>query len=453
MNRVCSGFVSFLAAAVGALAQAPASDATPLAKLLDRWVDERFVADAGHLRVEIAAAVAAAKLDLHGVEQIVRAPRASYPQPLAAPGKVAQLPLRCDHVDYDTSFFLYIPKSYDQARAWPLALIGHGGNSEMTQQRAEATARSYLAAFVAAAEAKGFVIAAPATARGWGPIGNSILLSLISKLQRDLHLDADRIYVTGHSMGGHLSWRSGIYLADRWGAVAPMSGGYDYVANELVVPLFNVPGYATHGKDEPYQIADFNRKIRGWMEQQRYPWRIVEKSGGHEIFADEVPKVFEFFAAHPRNLYPERIAILTAGPYETRGEAKKPRWDKEHTWHAQRPVMSETTHWARVFALPAGTPAERHLQRALIERRGRSEVVVTSKHVPRLRLYLHPSQFDLEAPLTVMVNGKAREVTPVCGLDVMLDLVREFDDRARVFHGYVDVAIDSDLEVPLPRGE
>jgi hypothetical protein len=69
------------------------------------------------------------------------------------------------------------------------------------------------------------------------------------------------------------------------------------------------------------------------------------------------------------------------------------------------------------------------LQRAWIERRRRRDVAVTCKHLPNLRLYLHPSHFDLEAPLRVTVNGRVREVAIVRGLDVLLDLVREFDDR------------------------
>ncbi len=48
-------------------------------------------------------------------------------------------------------------------------------------------------------------------------------------------------------MGGHLSWRSGLWMADRWGAVSPMSGGYDYVKDKQIYVLVNVPGYATFG--------------------------------------------------------------------------------------------------------------------------------------------------------------------------------------------------------------
>ena len=53
-------------------------------------------------------------------------------------------------------------------------------------------------------------------------------------------VDPDRVYVTGQSMGGHMSWRCGIAFPDRFAAIGPQSGGYDYVANQQVFRLFKI---------------------------------------------------------------------------------------------------------------------------------------------------------------------------------------------------------------------
>jgi hypothetical protein len=60
---------------------------------------------------------------------------------------------------------------------------------------------------------------------------------------------------------------------------------------------------------------------------------------------------------------------------------------------------------------------------------------------------------DFGKDVTIVANGKvvfAGRVT--ADLATMLQLVREFDDRGRVFHAAVDVAIDGDQTVPEPRG-
>jgi hypothetical protein len=32
----------------------------------------------------------------------------------------------------------------------------------------------------------------------------------------------------------------------------------------------------------------------------------------------------------------------------------------------------------------------------------------------------------------------------------MMELIREFDDRGRLFHGFVDLTVDTDMPVPDP---
>src|SRR5262249_13376007 len=153
------------------------------------------------------------------VEKLLRQGRAGY-EKFAEPGKLLFLgPLECDHVDYKTRYFLYVPKSYDPAKASPLLLVGHGGNGAMSADYAKRAAQGGIRPWLPVADKHGMILAAPLTERGWGWIGDSIVLSLRSKLQRQFHVDPDRVCLTGHSMGGHLSWRSGIFMPDRWAGV------------------------------------------------------------------------------------------------------------------------------------------------------------------------------------------------------------------------------------------
>ena len=362
------------------------------------------------------------------------------------------LPLECEHVDHRVAYLAYLPRAYAARRAWPLVVIGHGGSATRDLAFGAWAAREGVEPYwLEAAEAHGFILVAPLTDRGWGAIGNSILFSTISRATREYHIDPDRIHVTGHSMGGHLAWRCGINFADRWGAVSPMSGGYDFVADRQVENLYNVPGYATWGTYEPFRIAEYNRTICAYMEANDYPWVHAECDGGHEIFPAEIPRVAQFFRDHPRNLYRAAVRVRAGGPLEFAIAERHPEWPHATTWRPGRPIPVSTCHWLRLSPLPADTPADAAVQQVRAAYRGGNAFEITSVNAQRLRILLHPAMVDFARDIAVTVNGAmsfAGRVRP--DLATMLGLVREFDDRGRVFHAAIDVEIPPELRRGAP---
>ena len=417
---------------------------------LDTWLDKRFE----NAPIEpLLKSLADAKLDPAAVEKLLREGRAVYADAPQPAGKLTgDVKLDCDHVDHSVKYFIYVPKAYEPKKAWPLVIVGHGGSSARDLAFGARAALGGMNPFwFEAAEAGGLLIVAPLSDRGWGSIGNSILFSAISKVSRDYHVDPDRLYITGHSMGGHLTWRSGISLADRWGAISPMSGGYDYVKDKQVFNLYNVPGFATWGAQEPYQINEFNRTIKTWMADHAFPWTNTECAGGHQIFPAEVPKVAKFFLDNPRNLYRDKVYGRAGGPLEFNTPDKNAQWNKEHAWTKGRPIPASTFHWVRFVPLPAETAVDKSLQQAWAVNQGGNRFELTTSNVRTMKLYLHPRMVDFAKNVVVMVNGKKlvdKKVSP--DLKTMLQLVREFDDRGRIFHAVVELEIADDGEVPEP---
>jgi hypothetical protein len=480
INRTLPTSLIFALFLLGAAApQPPALAAQPdsktaLRKELDAYLDGRWLPkeEADKATADMLRRFKDAGCTVDDVEQMIRAGRTEYPKKLECKVLKVQtgakkggkkhdyaflaLPIECEHVDYKTTAFLYIPKSYDPAKPTALLLVGHGGNAlTMTVQYATQAMLGGVIPWVSVVEKKNIVLAAPLSQRGWMMIGNSILLSTISRLQRQLNIDPDRIYVTGHSMGGHLSWRSGIYLGDRWGAVSPMSGGYDYVADKQIFPLVNVPGYATFGTNDIYHINDYDRKMGRWMNEHGFDWKVVEKPGGHEIFSDELPRAADFLLAHPRNIYRSKVFGLGGTSLVYDDPEKKKEWRHEHTWNAERPIQRSTFHWLRMYALPKDTPPDKATQRVWAENLGDNHFKITSQNARRVRIYLHPKMVDFSKPIEVTANGRTafnERVTPK--VRTMLELVREFDDRGRIFHAAIDVDIPTDAaEIPEPRGD
>jgi predicted peptidase len=96
-----------------------------------------------------------------------------------------------------------------------------------------------------------FMVACPATSRGWAvPTLNHFL----RHLQTTYPVDPDRIYLTGHSMGGHATWAWALAAPTRFAAIAPAAGGGNVQEAERTLQL--LPVWIFHGvKDTVVPVA------------------------------------------------------------------------------------------------------------------------------------------------------------------------------------------------------
>ena len=392
--------------------------------------------------------IAGSGLDMTKIENIVRTgadPHSNAPHPV---GTKTKLNITCDHVNYSSTYFLYVPNGYDPTVPTSLVVIGHGGNSSMSQSYAESTASSYLDAYLAyTQDPLNAILVAPATTRGWGPIGYSLMFSVISKTQREYNIDPDKIYVSGQSMGGHLSWRAGLIFTDRFGAVAPQSGGYtSWIEGSVSIRrLYNTPGYGTWGQTEPYELDATNRALRDWLAAASFDWVMIEKSGGHTIYQDEQPKIAKFFADRPRDMYRKSQFALAS---RTLSIAKP--WASNdvhgHVFDPDQPLTYAQQRWVELY------PRADDLTQEFFGEISGNTYTFTTKNVEKMRVLVHPKLVDVAAPIKVIVNDDTvfEGIVPPNPLE-MIRRVRLFDDRGRIYWGGVDIDITTDATaVTLP---
>lgn len=127
-----------------------------------------------------------------------------------------------------------VPDSYDPATPMPLVMLLHGYSSTSEFQEA------YMQ-FTPLSDSRGFIFVAPdgledsSGNQYWngtdaccdfeGDTDDSgYLRSLIEEIQDNLNVDTKRIYVTGHSNGGYMSYRMACDHADLIAAIAPLAG-------------------------------------------------------------------------------------------------------------------------------------------------------------------------------------------------------------------------------------
>lgn len=170
------------------------------------------------------------------------------------------------------TYLIHVPASYDSKKPVALLLVLHGGG----QSPASAERMSGMSA---KSDQDNFIVAYPS---GTGrldamPTWNSgnccgyamnyniddigFLRALIDTLERDYAIDRKRVFVTGISNGGMLSYRAGCELADRIAAIAPVEGALNVdckPAEPVAVIIFH--GTADHlvpfdGGTTPFQIG------------------------------------------------------------------------------------------------------------------------------------------------------------------------------------------------------
>jgi poly(3-hydroxybutyrate) depolymerase len=97
-----------------------------------------------------------------------------------------------------------------------LVLSLHGASVEATSQAASYAAKPDM------------LIACPTNRRpfgfDWEDWGRLDALEALAFVQREYATDPDRVYLTGHSMGGHGTWQLGVLYPEKFAAVAPSAG-------------------------------------------------------------------------------------------------------------------------------------------------------------------------------------------------------------------------------------
>jgi polyhydroxybutyrate depolymerase len=136
------------------------------------------------------------------------------------------------------TYLIHPPKGYDGKTSLPLVLVLHGAvqgaaNVEsMSGMSAKADKENFLVAYPNGTSRSGLTPTWNAGACCGYAMTNKVddvgfLRALIGRLEHDYTVDRKRIFVTGISNGGMMSYRLACELADRIAAIAPVEGALD----------------------------------------------------------------------------------------------------------------------------------------------------------------------------------------------------------------------------------
>jgi pimeloyl-ACP methyl ester carboxylesterase len=169
----------------------------------------------------------------------------------------------------------------------------------------------------------------------WEDWGRLDALEVLNIAESSLNVDPRRVYLTGHSMGGHGTWHLGALYPDRFAAIGPSAGWISFWSYrprgemalttpiqgmlmratlpsrtmDLVTNYRDLGIYIIHGADDDNvpaeqsrmmveRLADFHRDFTYHEEPDAGHW--WDKSDEEGADCVDWPPLFDFFARHTR---------------------------------------------------------------------------------------------------------------------------------------------------------
>lgn len=151
-----------------------------------------------------------------------------------APGTVTTLYLRSRTDRSVQPYAVWLPRDYTPSKRYPLVVQLHGLNSNKTLAGQRTKFRGMRGADWTDPGLQAIVVQCfgrPSTF--YQGMGEEDVLETMEEVQRRFPVDADRVYIMGHSMGGAGSYTVGLHYPDLFGAVMPLDAA---MGNRLAPP-------------------------------------------------------------------------------------------------------------------------------------------------------------------------------------------------------------------------
>ncbi len=196
------------------------------------------------------------------------------------------------------TYCIFLPKSYDPLVPNGLVVGLHGGGpGGFDKTIVTGSGEEAMPFYADVAEKTGLIVVCPtALAAGWASLKNEPLVdAVVEEMLALYNVDENRIYLTGHSMGGGGTWHWGPKRAELWAAFAPCAGWGGPETKGL-------PVYIYHSEDDPIVGVDSDRQSAkallnnngGDRQKPDFVYTEFQKEG--HGFPDWVRRdVFDFF--------------------------------------------------------------------------------------------------------------------------------------------------------------
>jgi poly(3-hydroxybutyrate) depolymerase len=200
---------------------------------------------------------------------------------------------------------IYLPTNYDKSKKYPLVVLLHGAGGDETN-----FLEAYGHLWPKLAEQRGYILA---SVNGRGPLsgyrketgGEQDVLDVLDLMKSHFSIDASRVYLGGHSMGGGGTWAIGLKYPDRFAGLIPIAGSSAMLAPGLEaglkagkrIPVMMVCGV----KDALVPVAGC-RAIAEKAKALNAPVKYAEYAEGDHLSVAviSIPDIFDWLDAQTK---------------------------------------------------------------------------------------------------------------------------------------------------------
>ena len=205
-------------------------------------------------------------------------------------------------------YLLFTPQGYEQDKdkKWPLMVFLHGAGERGTNLAKVAVHGP--AKIVTTRPDFPFVVISPQCPNGevWQ---KEAVIALVDEALKKYRVDADRVYLTGLSMGGFGSWALAAAYPDRFAAVAPICGGGNVL--DVLLPakgkeaaLKTLPIWAFHGaKDTTVKVEESERMVEAFKRAGNNDVKLtIYPEAQHDSWTETYnnEELYKWFLEHTR---------------------------------------------------------------------------------------------------------------------------------------------------------
>ncbi|HUG91663.1 MAG TPA: hypothetical protein VML55_12560 [Planctomycetaceae bacterium] len=277
-------------------------------------------------RTELLAKLTALEgLSIERVSQLIPQLPPAIDTPDAEPGR--PIPISVADADPETpvSYSVLLPLEYSPNHVYPAIVALHpagrppedelvwwGGTAEKPGQ----------------AQRHGCIVIAPAYCDpkqgeyDHAATAHYIVLKSLRDARQRFSIDSDRVFLSGHGMGGDAAFDIGMSHPDVFAGVMPITGlcgGYGkwYWDNAKYVPWYVVTGELARGS---LSDADHARSLNRMMVRgNEYDVIYAEYVGrGYEHYYEEIHRLFEWMGRHRRQRLPKEFSVSVLRPTDDR---------------------------------------------------------------------------------------------------------------------------------------
>ncbi len=337
---------------------------------------------------------------------------------LEVPGLAKEPPVR---------YLVQLPPEYDPHRSYPTILTLRGAGTTAGQQIDWwAGAWTEDGWRLGQATRHGYIVIAPEwTAEHqkkyeYSAREHAAVLNPLRDACRRFAVDTDRVFLTGHSIGGDAAWDIALAHPDLWAGVIPIVARADRYCSRYWENAKQLPFYVVCGELDGAKLTKNARDLDRYLKLG-YNCTVVEYLGrGHEHFYDEVLRIFDWMGRFRRNFFPRQFTCSTMR-----------QWDNYFWWVELDGLPARATVDPVDWPPPRGTQAVQ-VSAKITANNG----IYVRCGTTRVSVWLAPEMLDFKRRVSIVINGRrANNRDPFIqpDLQTLLEDVRTRGDRRHPF--------------------